>query len=274
MGTVQDNVTPTKEENTVEQGNTLQDTSNTNLDNKEVDTNNNNTNTINKGNDNTNNDNTIPTDNKVEETKPVADGDKLRNLLVEAKLDVAEVGKAIRENSGKVDLDTALALKEQHGAEIAGLIINQLEHAAGALQAKQEARDQEVYAQVAEAFKDVTQQSGEETWKELAAWSKDNVSNENRAEINKLLQQGGLGAKLAVQDLVAAFKESQDAQEVQPAQLLDGDGVKNTVVGGTLTKAEYTKQLQELMNNGHDYNTSPQVAELNKRRMLSMRQGI
>jgi hypothetical protein len=199
---------------------------------------------------------------------------KVTALVEQSGLDMKEVAEYAKANNGEVDLDTMVALKEKHGDAIAELIVDQIkgihkEHSEAASK-----RDKEVYDQVQEAFQDVTDQSGEETWKELAAWSKENVSNEHRADINKLLAQGGLVAKLAVQELVSAFKESQGTQEFQEADLLEADNTAPSSTGGTISKSDYNRELNELLNKGHVYGQSAEIAKLDNRRAKSIQRGL
>ena len=207
---------------------------------------------------------------------------QVTGLVEKAGLSMKEVAEYAKANDGKVDLETLVALKETHGDAVASLIADQIK---GIHTEQSEAaanRDTAVYDQVKEAFKDITSdpdQTGESMWKELATWTKGetegkpNVSNEHRTEINKMLAQGGLAAKLAVQELTTAFKESIGTQEFQEAVLLDGDEAATTNVK-SISKHEYNTELNKLVKAGHQYGESREIAALDARRTKSIQRGI
>jgi hypothetical protein len=198
---------------------------------------------------------------------------QVHDLVKDAGLDIKEVAEVLRDNEGKLTPDVLLALQDKYGEGIAGLISDQL----GNMYTKQvdaaKAKDKLVHDQVAEAFEGVTTQSGEETWKELAGWAKENVPNEDRKEINALLAQGGLAAKLAVQELCNAFKEHTGTAQTQDAQLMEADGVRNGDDRGLIDKVSYRAELDKLIAAGHDYSTSPEIKKLDARRMKSIKYG-
>lgn len=222
-------------------------------------------------------------DEKKSETTPESKEDSLpqktedksklgqvTSLVEAAGLDMVEVAKLAKANEGKLDLDTMVALKEKHGDAIASLIADQIQGIHAENKAASDKRDAAVYDQVKELFADVTEQTGEETWKELAGWAKDNVSNEHRSEINGLLAQGGLAAKLAVQELATAFKESQGTQEFQEADLLEADTTTKSSEGGMISKSDYNRELNKLLESGHVYGESREIAKLDSRRAKSI----
>lgn len=198
---------------------------------------------------------------------------QVSGLVEQAGLTMKEVAEYAKANDGAVDLATMVALKEKHGEAVATLIADQVKAIHKERTEAAKAKDQAVYDQVAEAFKDTTTQSGEETWKELAGWAKDNVSAEHRTEINKLLAQGGLAAKLAVQELTTAFKEANASRETQEADLLEADAVA-TPNGKDISKHEYNMELDRLLKSGHQYGSSREIAQLDARRTASIRKGI
>lgn len=207
------------------------------------------------------------------ETKTDSKVGKVTALVEQAGLDMVEVATYAKANDGQIDLDTMAALKEKHGEVFAEMIADQIKGIHTERTAEAQKKDQAVFDQVEEAFKGLTEQSGEESWKELAAWSKDNVSNEDRVEINKLLGQGGLATKLAVQELVSAFKESQGTQEVQEADLLEADTTTHTSTG-SISKSDYTRELNALLDKGHVYGESREISQLDARRAKSIQRGL
>lgn len=213
------------------------------------------------------------------ETPTKTEGDKSKvsqvTTLVEAAgLDMKEVAKVAKENDGKLDLETMVALKEKHGDVIAELIADNVTSIHKEQLDAANKRDQEVYDFVLDQFKDsVTEEdTGKSVWGELSGWAKDNVSTEHRSELNKLLAQGGLAAKLAAQELVSAFKAAQGTQEFQEAELIEGDSTPKGS-GGFISKSDYTRELRELQAKGHVYGESREIAQLDARRAKSIAAG-
>lgn len=175
-------------------------------------------------------------------------------------------------DDGELSVDSMKALVEKHGEAVASLIIDKLKGLHEQSVKAAEARDQAVFKQVEEAFKGLTDQTGEKTWEELSGWAKENVPNEERAELNRMLQGGSLQAKLAIDYLVNTFKKS-DAFS-QPAELLDTDNVSEDYGLKPLSRNEYLRELDVLLAKGHDYNTSPEIRQLEARRQKGMSRGI
>lgn len=215
-------------------------------------------------------DNTTPEPKDFDFNTPVVQ--QIEQLVVDAGLDAGEVAKSVTENNGEVTPALAKKLVEKHGEAVAGLIISQLKGFHSANKAKSEARDNAIFSQVEESFKGVTEQSGQDTWKELSTWAKENVPNDERKEINKILQQGGLGAKYAVDDLVNRFKSSESF--VQSADLITGDRVTDSSGVTPLSKSDYQRKFRELEAKGHVYGQSQELAQLDKQREAGMRKGI
>ena len=198
---------------------------------------------------------------------------QVQSLIEDAGLSMKDVAEIAKANDGALDLKTLVALQEKHGEAVATLIANQVKAIHTERVSQANARDQSIYDQVEKAFEGVTEQSGKETWAELGTWAKDNVSNEHRTEINKLLAQGGFAAQLAVQELVTAFKEASASQEYQEADLLEADNLP-AGGGGDITKQDYTRELNKLLQAGHVYGQSSEIAKLDARRMKSMQRGV
>ncbi len=217
-----------------------------------------------------------------EEPKPEVDSStvfdtpvvqQVESLLNEAGLNPQDVTKAIMENNGKLTPALMKQLAEKHGNAVASIVADQLGTFHKASVEKATKRDQEVYNQVQEAFKDVTDQSGDKTWQELSGWAKENIPNDERKEINKLLQQGGIAARYAINDLVNRFKSSDSF--VQAAELVNGDNFSNDNSGLTpLSKAEYTQKFRELESKGHVYGQSKELDKLDRQRMAGLSRGL
>lgn len=198
---------------------------------------------------------------------------QVESLLNDAGLNPQDVTKAIMENGGKLTPALTKQLVEKHGEAVASIVADQLSTFHKASVDKATKRDQEVYNQVQQAFKDVTDQSGDKTWQELSGWAKENIPNDERKEINKLLQQGGIAARYAINDLVARFKSSDSF--VQAAELVNGDNFSNDNSGLTpLSKAEYTQKFRELESKGHVYGQSKELDKLDRQRMAGLSRGL
>lgn len=197
--------------------------------------------------------------------------ERLSAFVEEAGLVPSEVAEEVRENDGKITPDIYKALVSKHGEGVAALIADQITSTYSKNKEVASQTDAAIYKQVEESFKGVTEQSGAESWKELAGWAKTAIPSEERGEINKLLSQGGMATKLAVESLIQRFNNRE--AEPQEAELLDGDGLLDTFGGKPLDKASYDRELRELLSKGHDYDTSPEVQKLNARRLKSIKRG-
>lgn len=210
------------------------------------------------------------TQEKPDVSTPVST--QVENLVTAAGLDPAEVAKLVNENQGKLTPALMKALVDKHGEAVASIVADQLSGFYKTNSEKATKRDEAVFSQVAEAFTGITEQTGKETWGELAAWAKKNVPSNERAEINNILAQGGMATKLAVTELITRFKESDSF--VQQAELLTGDA---SAVGGNvkpISRTEYTNELRKLEANGHVYGKSQEMAVLDKRRAAGMSRNI
>lgn len=197
---------------------------------------------------------------------------KVQPFLESAGLVPSEVALEVTKAGGEVSIEIMAKLVEKHGEGVAGLIKDQLSalHVSNVTSAK--AADNKMFSQVEEAFKGVTEQSGADTFKELATWAKSNLTVAERTEINGLLKQGGKAAELAIGSLVNSFKGS-EAFVPQPAKLLTADNTASSPTRQPLDKAGYSRELRKLMEAGHNYETSPEIATLNARRTKSMNRG-
>lgn len=215
------------------------------------------------------------------ETKPEPEGNgetksdtesnsPVNSLVLDAGLTAQEINEAFAKSEGKTTAEIKEKLVEKHGEAVGELLAQQLETQYKTATEAAKAKDQAVYDQVAKEFEGVTEQSGEDSWKELATWSKENVPNDVRKELNTLLQQGGLAAKLAVRELSELYKENNFAQD---AKLMEADGAGDTNVE-ILDKATYDREVRKLMNEGHDYATSPKIQQLKRNRTKAINRGM
>lgn len=196
---------------------------------------------------------------------------QVESFLTDAGLTPSEVALGVTQENGAIPLETMKALVDKHGEAVAGLIADKLRviHESNVGAAK--AADKAIFSSVHEAFKDVTTQKGEDTWKELSTWAKNNMSAEDRNGINAMLATGGFQAKVAVEQLVKAFKGS-DSFIQQPAKLIEGDDTSKEYGGKPLDKHSYNTELRKLLASGKS-ETSPEIVTLNRRRDRSRSRG-
>lgn len=197
---------------------------------------------------------------------------QVEKLIVEAGLNAADVAKIVSQNDGVPTPELVKAIADKHGDAVASIVAEQLKGFHKANVERVGKRDQAIYDQVSEAFKGVTEQSGQDSWKELSGWAKENIPNEERKEINKMLQQGGLAAKYAVDDLVNRFKGSDSF--VQSADLVSGDNTPNDFGIKPMSKSDYQREFRALEAKGHVYGQSAELAALDRRREAGMARGI
>lgn len=193
-------------------------------------------------------------------------------MLTAAGIDPIQARDAITANDGQCTPEIYAALVEKHGEGMASVLVSQMNQLHKAGLAKGTKADEAIYAQVEEAFKGITEQSGAETFAELSTWAKDNISLEDRKELNAAIAYGGMIAKLAVQELTNMFQESGDYG--QPMIGLEGDNVPSAPKGGDLTRQDYNAQLDALLAKGHVYGQSNEIATLDARRTRSAQRGI
>lgn len=214
---------------------------------------------------------------KPEPTKPKEKpAESVTDLIESAGINLNILKKVVEANEGELPTEYKDLFTEKHGKAIGDLIAKDVMSSYKEVRSKEEEGLKEVYSELEEAFAEITDQSGEESWKELQTWAKDNVEETDRKEINKLLKQGGIARKLALQELVTTFKESNDVQsnvQEQKAELIKGDKGSNSNIK-PLTRYEYNREVEKLLKSGHSYETSPEIKKLQKRRVAGTKLGM
>lgn len=209
-----------------------------------------------------------PTD-KVDFNAPVVK--QVEGLVTAAGLDAQAVAKAVMDNDGKLPPAMAEALTKQHGELVASLIADKLEGFHEGVKTQAQAREKQVFSTLEEAFKDVTTQSGAETWKELKGWAKDNIPSNERSEINAMLAKGGYQAELALNALVTRFKSKEVTQQAPQLE----DGAVNVKTGvQPISKSEYLRKFDELEAKGHVYGESREFVKLDAQRQAGLKRGM
>lgn len=197
---------------------------------------------------------------------------QVEDLVVSAGVEPRQLISEADPETGDISVAHKALLIEVHGEAIADLIENNVQKMIGDAHKVTEASDNAVYAQLETEFEGVTEQSGKDTWKELSGWVKENIDKDVRKEYNQMLSKGGIQAQLAVKAMVEAFKKNNDF--TVKAELLEGDGqIATPSSKGFVTQREYRAQLDSLIASGHDYDSSPEIAALNRKRARSMQMG-
>lgn len=114
---------------------------------------------------------------------------------------------------------------------------------------------------------------GKEQWVAIQSWARDNATDAERAEINELLNAGGIKAKTAVLYLKGAYDKANNVNITPPDGLtFKGDGKPNVQSAGPMTAAQYTAAVQELSRTlGSRMEGSKEYAELGRRRLAGMK---
>lgn len=204
-------------------------------------------------------------------TKVETRAKQVEDLVKAADVVPSELIAQADKETGEISVAHKAKLIEKHGEAIADLIEGNIQKMVADIKGIGAAKDNAVFSQLEAEFEGITEQTGKETWTELSGWVKDNVEIATRKEYNKMLDQGGLAATLAIKEMVSKFKAGNDV--TVKAELLDGDQASTVTTGGMITRAEYNTALDKLINAGHDYETSPEVAALNRKRTKSMNAG-
>lgn len=170
--------------------------------------------------------------------------------------------------TGEVSLAHKAAMIEALGEGVASMAFKQLEDTANAMiaEAKQESSDSLDYAN-----KLFNGEDPQTTWgqiKEYIRTPEAGFSEADIAQMNSMLAQGGLAAKLVFDKIHAVY--TADANNSVPGDLLEGDAGVSGATFKPISRLEYTDEMRKAVNAyGED---SFQVKDLNRRRTLTMRQ--
>lgn len=195
--------------------------------------------------------------------------DDVGALLAEKKIPNADKVIAEFAETGELTLSAQAALVEGLGETLAALTINQLTGEANRLKSEGESKRKEILDYANNKF---SGQDAELTWKQMKEFTETpdaNISDEDRASMNKMLQAGGLQAKLVVDKIAEIYYA--DRRTTSSADLLEGDTYSNSTFS-PLSRAEYVNELRTAVQKYGEH--SPQVNELNRRRELSLERGF
>ena len=107
-------------------------------------------------------------------------------------------------------------------------------------------------------LKDVhTTVGGEDNWKAVTTWAKENVSEADLAEYRSMIDAGGAQARFAASELASKYNGDANNTTLDAgAQEITGDS-KPQSSGRTLSKLEYVAEMEK----AHDNGASPAVIE-------------
>lgn len=203
-------------------------------------------------------------------TEPVAEktsASDTTDLVKQAGIDPEVMSKQMAEH-GELTPAQMKALVEEHGETVANLIVDSVTKIQTEAKARVEATNNTIFSEVEQGF-GLEKGQGKEAFAELSAWTRENAEPEELAALNAMLNAGGFQAKLAIQTLANAYKQS-DAY-TQEADLTSGDAA-GSVKGDPISASEYSAELDKLLEAGHAYE-SQKVKDLKKRRAASRARG-
>lgn len=177
--------------------------------------------------------------------------------------------------TGTLSAATKQALVASHGESTTNLLVNSINTSFQSAKATADTLVTERHNYVAEAFKGVTEQSGDKTFNELVGWWQETdpatgqtrLDANTKRELNKMLAAGGMQANMALDHLINGFRAGGMQQE-QAAPIV---GNNNSGLGGDsafLDATAYANQYHDIMNK--EGPNSPKLRALDAQRSRSM----
>lgn len=108
---------------------------------------------------------------------------------------------------------------------------------------------------------------GEANWQAIVTWAAAEATAEQKAEINKVISQGGLPAQLLAQALAREYNAK--APKVGKSALKPGASAAPAGSEAPLSRAEYIKALANIRHTVTNWEQSPQYRALNAKYMAS-----
>lgn len=195
--------------------------------------------------------------------------DAVGDLLAERKVANADAIIAEFAKTGELSLSTQAKLVETLGDTTAGLVITQLTTEASKIKEASTKLRSETLDYMAKAFGET---DPEGTWKAVQDFVKSPESGftvEDKAELSRMLQKGGLAARLAIDNIVAVHTGNPNT--TSHADLLQGDTLATRKFEPISAKS-YSEQVGALVDKyGYE---SLEVRQLQQRRERSRNAGI
>lgn len=116
---------------------------------------------------------------------------------------------------------------------------------------------------------------GADQWQQVRAWASTNGTAEEKAQLNAMLQAGGLQAESAINYLVQQYNAQGGTQEPK-AVASPNAAPRAGDAAGPMTKGQYQKALAELQakNPAKDISLLPEYQALQNARITAMRAGV
>lgn len=195
--------------------------------------------------------------------------DAVGKLLAEKAVPGADDMIAEFAKNGELSISSQAKLVETLGESLAGMAINQLNAEATKIKDASTAARTEVLDYMIEAFGETDRDATWAAVKEFVASPESGFSADDKAELSKMLQKGGLAAKLAIDNIVAVHTGNPNTTVT--ADLLQGD--ISTVKGFDPISAKAYSEEVSILADKYGYE-SLEVQQLQQRRERSRNAGI
>ena len=117
----------------------------------------------------------------------------------------------------------------------------------------------------------ISEAGGAEEWGAIQKWAGDNATPEEKAQINKMLNAGGIEARSAVKYLVDVYNKANNVVK-EPLNPLANAGRAASPSNAPLSSSEYVKEVQALNRKlGGRMEESKEYANLQRRRLAGSR---
>jgi hypothetical protein len=168
--------------------------------------------------------------------------------------------------SGELSLASKASLVDKLGAEVAGLVMKQLDTEISAQRAIGESEAQRLQSYADEKL---GVEGGWTALQEFVASEESGYSAEDRAALNELLSAGGVKGEWAINEVSSKYAKSQGFTQVP--NLLSGDGP--TQAGfQPLSKTEYVSEMRKAQQQFGE--GSREVEALRNRRAATLQRGL
>lgn len=115
---------------------------------------------------------------------------------------------------------------------------------------------------------------GKEQWAAISKWAGENAEPAEKEQVNAVLKQGGLPAKVMAEWLAAKYRGAKGTK-VDPAPVVADGASGKAPTSGALTAKDYANEVQTLRQKmGYKFETSNEYKSLQSRRLAGQRQGI
>jgi len=193
--------------------------------------------------------------------------DQVTNLLYNKNFEGAEAIVQEVIDTQEMSLASKAKLVDEMGADVAQLIINNLENS---VKAVREAGEKEGKRLKEYAFSKFGGADPEQTWAGLQQFAQadSSLSSDDRKAMNEMLSEGGIKAEMVIDSLFNKYQQS--SGYTQKPELMQGD-VGTQSGFQYMSKQEYQAQIGPAINKYGE--SSQEVQALRNRRAISMSRG-